>query len=180
MKRREVIKLVSLATGAALSIPLMSSLLVGCKTDIKKEDINYTLQFFSAKEFAKIKSIVNTILPKTDSPSATDVGVHKIIDDMVGNVYSADQQKSYKNELAILTQYLDSSSENELNALQSLIESSNNEDAKSAFLNLKQQTIAYYLTTEEIAKNYLNYLPIPGKYEPCITLEEVGNKAWAL
>lgn len=180
MKRREVIRLVSLATGAALSAPLMSSLLVGCKIDIKKEDSDYTLQFFSDKEFAKIKSLVNTILPKTDSPSATDVGVHQTIDTIVGIVYNENQQKSYKKGFIDLMQYLDSSSKNELDTLYDLSKSTDNKDVKNAFLHLKQQTIAYYLTTEKIGKNYLNYLPVPGKYEPCITLEEVGNKAWTL
>lgn len=180
MERREVLRLVSLATGAAISAPLLGSLLSSCKTDIKKDDLDYALQFFSKEEFAKIKSLVNTILPKTDSPSATDVGVHQVIDTMVGNVYSERRQKSYTERFNALVSYLDTSSENELAALQNLSKSSENEDAKRAFLNLKQQTIAYYLTTEEIGKNYLNYLPVPGEYEPCISLEEVGGKAWAL
>ncbi len=180
MERREVLRLVSLATGAAISAPLLGSLLSGCKTDIKNDDNDYVLQFFTDEEFVRLKSLVNTILPKTDSPSATDVGVHQVIDNMVGNVYNERRQKSYRERFTTLVNYLDSTSKNELESLQNLTNSTDNEDAKRAFLNLKQQTIAYYLTTEEIGKNYLNYLPVPGKYEPCITVEEVGNKAWAL
>lgn len=180
MQRREVLRLVSLATGAAISAPLLGSLLSSCKTDIKKDDLDYTLQFFTDEEFARIKSLINTILPKTDSPSATDVGVHQVIDNMVGNIYSENQQKSYRKRLTALIEHLNASSVSELEVLQSLLNSSENEDAKRAVLNLKQQTIAYYLTTEEIGKNYLNYLPVPGNYEPCISVEEVGNKAWTL
>ncbi len=40
--------------------------------------------------------------------------------------------------------------------------------------------IILYLSTEEIGLNFLNYLPIPGPYESCISLEEVNGKAWAL
>ena len=29
-------------------------------------------------------------------------------------------------------------------------------------------------------KTLLNYLPVPGSYEPCIELSEVNGKAWAL
>lgn len=180
MQRREVLRLVSLATGAAISAPLLGSLLSGCKTDIKNDDSDYALQFFTDDEFTRIKSLINTILPKTDSPSATDVGVHQMIDNMIGNVYDSDQQKTYREKFTALVDYLNATSSTELEALYSLSNSSENEVAKSAFLDLKQQTIAYYLTTEEIGKNYLNYLPIPGAYEACIPLEEVGNKAWTL
>ncbi len=36
-----------------------------------------------------------------------------------------------------------------------------------------------YFTSEEIGENVLSYDPIPGKYEPCKPLSEVGNK-WSL
>ena len=36
------------------------------------------------------------ILPKTDSPSATDVGVDKMIDQMVGTVYTGENQEAYR------------------------------------------------------------------------------------
>jgi len=52
--------------------------------------------------------------------------------------------------------------------------------AKAALLDIKQQAVAYYLSTKEIATNYLNYLPIPGEYEPCISLESVNGKVWAI
>ena len=73
-------------------------------------------------------------------------------------------------------------SETQLEQLKGIVTSTEEKDqmAKSAFLEFKQQTIAYYLSTEEIATNYLNYLPVPGTYESCISLESVGGKAWAL
>jgi len=48
------------------------------------------------------------------------------------------------------------------------------------FQELKQQAIAYYLSTEEINTKYLNYLPVPGEYQACIPLSEIGGKAWAI
>ena len=35
-------------------------------------------------------------------------------------------------------------------------------------------------TSEEVATTVLNYDPIPGENKPCIPLEEVGGKVWAL
>ncbi len=186
MKRREVIRLVSLATGAAISAPLMSSLVTGCKKVEKIPDLDYTLQFFNQNEFSLIRTVIDIILPKTDSPSATDVGVHKTIDTMVGNVYRPHEKENYTKRISLLLKYLDGflklSNKKQIETIQqlSISNKSENKAVKDAFLELKQQTIAYYLLTEEIATKFLNYLPVPGKYEPCITLEETGGKAWAI
>ena len=182
MERRELIKLVSLATGSLITVPLASSLLISCKDDITKNDENYSLQFFNNKDFLLVKKLIDVILPQTDSPSASEVGVHQIIDMMVGTVYKPTEKNDYNSRFKALIKYLNSSNKNQLIALQDLSKSlnENDNDAKKALLELKQQTVAYYLTTEEISTKYLNYLPIPGKYEPCISLDDVNGKAWAL
>jgi len=181
MKRRELIKLVTLSTGAVLSAPLVSSLLTSCNEVTKIADADYILQFFSRDDFSLIRELVDTILPKTDSPSASEVGVHKMIDTMVGTVYKPSDRERYKKGFLALKNYLSSDTTNRLVALQNLSESTDERegDVKNAMLEFKQQTITYYLSTEEVAKNYLNYLPVPGKYEPCISLEEAGDKLWA-
>lgn len=182
MKRREVIKIVALATGSVLSAPLLNSLLVSCKEVPIDPTGEYMLKFFNEEDFLVVKSLVDTILPKTTSPSATDLGVHQIVDTMVGTVYKPSDRIAYGKRFSALMQYVKTSSENQLIAIQDLSKSNNENDeiAKKALLELKQQTVAYYLSTEEISKNYLNYLPIPGKYEACISLEEVDGKAWAI
>lgn len=182
MERRELIKLVSLATGSLLSAPLMGSLIVGCKGDISVDDQNYQLLFFEQKDFSLVQKLVDIILPKTDSPSASEVNVHKTIDLMIGTVYKPEQRRQYLVHFFKLKEYLESSKKEDLITLNTLSKSDDDRDklAKKALMDLKQQTIAYYLSTEVIAKNHLNYLPIPGKYEACISLDEVNGKAWAL
>lgn len=188
MERREVLKYTVLLTGAAISTPLLSSLLTACKSDTKAPD-NYRQKFFNDQDFALVRDLIDTILPETDSPSATQVGVHKTIDTMVGQVYKAGEKEDYKTQFNSLSNYLREqngfrslSGSEKLDVLKTLESSKEDalKDTRSAYLNLKQQTIAYYLSTEEIGKNYLNYLPIPGKYKACISLEEVNGKAWAL
>lgn len=188
MKRRQIIKYTSLATGAALSAPLMSVLLSGCKTDEVVEAATSGLSLFSSEENTALKAIVDVILPKTDSPSASEMGVHTMIDHMLGKVYPKEQREAFKPKFESLLNHLKDSdffnSENEAQ-LKLLTDISSSDDtsleaAKEGLLDLKQQTIAYYLSSEEVAKNYLNYLPVPGAYEPCVSLESVGNKKWAI
>jgi len=180
MERRELIKLITLATGAVLSVPLSSSLLTACKKVAHEKNSDYTLHYFNEQEFLIVQNLLDVILPKTDSPSANEVGVHQIMDTMIGTVYSPDQQKTFTEKFAALMKYL--GSETLSDKVKSLLTSEEDKDtlAKSSLINIKQQVVAYYLSTEEIATNYLNYLPVPGVYEPCITLESVGGKAWAI
>ena len=192
MKRREILRYTALATGAIVGAPLLSTILSGCKTDVVDNAVDYSLQFFNKQDFAMMKDLIDIILPKTDSPSASEVGVHKMIDSMVGTVYNKEDRKAYKIGFSSLVSYLekqaggkdflDMEADKKLDLLQKLERPAGNvlENVRRAYLDLKQQTIAYYLSTEEIAKNYLNYLPVPGDYESCIPLADVGGKAWAL
>lgn len=180
MERREVIKLVTLATGSVLSLPLLNSLLVSCQDVPVKDEGAYTQHFFNNDDFDFVKEIVDVILPKTDSPSATEVGVHQIIDTMVGTVYSESTKKDYQTKFNSLKNAIKSSDKSLQEFLENLIKTEEVSEQKKALTDIRQQVIAYYLSTEEISKNHLNYLPVPGKYEPCISLDEVGGKAWAL
>lgn len=178
-------------TGAALSAPLILSL-ESCKSDSADIVSEKKLQYFNEDQMRLIKSIADTVLPKTDSPSASEVGVHYTIDQMVGKVYNEEDQVSYSTNFAKLSQYLSKESKGKgfhklseperLEILGDLAKSKieHFSDAKEGYLALKQQTIAYYLNTEEVATKFLNYLPVPGQYEGCITLESVGGKAWAI
>lgn len=191
MKRRDLIKYTALMTGAAISAPLLFSL-ESCKADPAAVVDNAKPIFFNEDNMRLVKSIVDTVLPKTDSPAASEVGVHHTIDQMVGSVYKEEDKNSYRTKFAKLSSYLQKEAkgkgfhqleeEERLKILRSLANSDIDafSDAKEGYQALKQQTIAYYLNTEEISTNYLNYLPVPGQYEGCITLESVGGKAWAI
>jgi hypothetical protein len=188
MNRREILRYTALVTGAAISAPLASSLLLGCQRDeISAGGAAGELAFFSESEMARVKKMVDIILPQTDSPAASEVGVHQMIDHMVGKVYPATNQQEYRQNFEQLDSYLQAqgfeqmSDEAALALLQTLdpAKSTDLATAGSAFLAFKQQTVAYYLNTETIGTQFLNYLPIPGEYKPCISVEEVGNKAWA-
>lgn len=49
----------------------------------------------------------------------------------------------------------------------------------SFLMTFKRLIMLGYFASEEIGENVLSYLPVPGSYQGCIPVEEVGN-AWAL
>jgi len=182
MKRRDILRYTAYVTGAAITAPIASTFVSGCKLASADEIQVLAPKFFKDPDDMKLLyKIVDTILPATDSPSATDVGVPEIIDNMVGEVYSIEDQNAYRAGFDVLAKYINDQ-DDALGALEALEanDASDLEAEKKAYLQLKQQTVAYYLSTEEIGTNYLNYLPVPGAYNGCISLEEAGGKAWAI
>ena len=185
MKRRTILKYTSLATGAAIGVPLLTVIVSGCQPDVAD---NYQPKFFSEKEIGQLQNLIDVILPKTDSPSASEVGVHKIIDSMVGEVYTPEQQVDFSKGFTALSEHLakagfqNKKAEEQMQLLQGLDNSKDESLAavQDAYLDIKQQTIAYYLSNEEIGTKYLNYLPVPGEYMPCISMEEAGGKLWSI
>ncbi len=185
MNRRDILRITALATGGAICSPLASTILSGCTApppDLPEGE----LFFFTPEEHSLMKAYVDTLLPKTDSPSASELDIHGTIDRMVGTVYFPEERDNYRAEFDALLMVLNQDGKfEELGAedrikILSNLEGAVESPAANAHRHIKQQTIAYYLSTEEIGKNYLNYLPVPGEYQGCISLEEAGGKAWAL
>ena len=187
MNRREILKYTAWATGAAVGAPLISAVLSGCESEPAVAE-GADLQLFSTDDFALLQDLVDVILPATDSPSASEVGVPHTIDHMVGYVYDDPARQSFAEGFAALAGYLrqagfeksDGSGKLEMLKALQISTDEGSEPVRKAFLDLRQQTIAYYLSTEEIGTKFLNYLPVPGTYAACISLEEAGGKASAL
>lgn len=187
MNRREVLKLTALVTGAAITPPLASALLSGCSVEPREVANQAASSIFSKEEYQLLNSVVDVILPKTDSPSASEVGVPAIIDDIVGQVYDNDSRQLYVARFQLMAEHLGDkfareSIKNKTEKLQALGAASDEglAEARMAYNDLRQQTVAFYLTTEPVATKFLNFLPVPGEYQPCIELSSVNGKAWAI
>ena len=165
-------------TGTAVSMPFATIFISGC-TPAKDAANTIDHAAFDDDQFAFLTRLVDTILPKTDSPSASEVGVPDMIDHMIGHVFPEEMRTSSKSQIDLLHTSL-SESDDLLASLRSLEVGDASSPVRQAYLAVKEQAVAYYLTTEEIGTTYLNYLPVPGPFQGCITLEEAGGKAWAL
>ncbi len=183
MRRREVIKQTVLASGALLSAPLYSALLSGCSAKPSPET-TFTPAAFSSEQYSLLEAVADTLLPATDTPSATDLGVVQVIDEIVGECYSDEEKVAYFQQFGVLDQYLrdqeflNASDDERLAVLQELESVGGN--FHDAWVHVKQQIVAMYLTSEQVAEEQLNYLPVPGEFEACIPLSETNGKAWAI
>ncbi|RKN82602.1 gluconate 2-dehydrogenase subunit 3 family protein [Ulvibacterium marinum] len=89
MDRRKALKNMGLAMGYSVATPTLISIMQSCKNETALE---WTPDFFSKDEGAALTRLVDIILPKTDTPSASEVQVHIFIDRFVDQVAEKEEQ----------------------------------------------------------------------------------------
>ncbi|MEO0570191.1 MAG: gluconate 2-dehydrogenase subunit 3 family protein [Bacteroidota bacterium] len=94
MKRRSALKNMGMAFGYAAATPALLSVLQSCKE--KTSYAEWTPTFFDKDKGYALAQMVDVILPKTDTPSATEVNVHVFIDQYVHEVLPQEQQSFTK------------------------------------------------------------------------------------
>jgi hypothetical protein len=189
MKRRRILRLTTYIAGGALAMPVAGAFLGSCK-EVEVDLDSFTPSFFKKEEFQFISDMSDALLPSSETPGALDVGVPEMFDIMVNNVFTSDQQSDYRNKLGKLMAYVNRKKKeagtsemiNVIASIDSGFRDSNasDKDVASAYQDLRGRTQQYYVGSEIVGTTLLNYLPVPGSYEPCIDLSEVNGKAWAL
>ncbi len=89
MDRRIALKNMGLALGYTVATPTLLSLVQGCN-EVKAAD--WTPDFFTVEEGNILIKLVDIILPKTDTPSASEVNVHVFIDRFINEIMEEVQQ----------------------------------------------------------------------------------------
>lgn len=96
MNRRELLRLVTLATGSAL---IGSELLLSGCSDADKQTVFTTL---SSGEINFLDEVGETILPATSSPGAKTAEVGKFINVMLRDCYESDDQQTFRDGIAAI------------------------------------------------------------------------------
>ena len=206
MDRREVLRTITYLSGFAVSAPVASALLSGCKAEPTAEGTVYEPEFLSQEQFTFVSEVSEGIIPKTDTPGSKDVGVPEYIDRVVAQTFAPEDQERFRNgvqelmdkaanelgkpiteltaeELNAYVAGLDEGMKAEWKAWEANPPASEEEARQryNAFQDLKQLTIGGYFSTQEVATTQLVYDPVPGEWIGCGDLQELtGGKAWAL
>ena len=93
MERRNALKNIGLAFGYTVATPTLIGLVQSCQNE---KSINWTPNFFNKDQAIVLTQLVDIILPKTDTPSATEVKVDIFIDRYSDEVMSVEDQKFSK------------------------------------------------------------------------------------
>ncbi len=147
---------------------------------------------------ALITALSDTIIPATDTPGARDAGVQDFIVVMIRDCTIVSEQNKFIDGLKEVENYAashykqsftDCSEEQRRTVLRHFEQRAilfsgmagkvqNKLLGRSFFTILKEYTAQGYCSSELGATRGLAYLPIPGQYLGCITLQP-GQRSWA-
>jgi hypothetical protein len=115
-------------------------------------------------QLALIGLIADTILPRTDSPSATDVGVPAFVDVIVTENYTDSDRASFLAGLdAIGARVRDDVVAPNIGAIESMAD--RRVEPARTYWRLKGLIIHGYFTSEPVMKSVLKVEVMPGKFE---------------
>ena len=196
MERREALKKTALLGGTALGMSLVS-LLQSCQ---KQPRINWKPTFLDIEQAELISTLVDVLLPKTQTPGALDVKVDMFIDLVIQKLFDVNGKKLIiegmnqfeslcRDKFGTSFNGLDETEKREvLMAEETRSNKFNGQVWGTAvgvqkpvgfYRTIKSLALWGYFSSEAIGKNILSYDPIPGEYRGCIPLSEVGN-TWSL
>lgn len=197
MDRRSALKKTGLLAGATVAMPSILSILHACKSEPR---LTWQPEFFTVDEAQTITCLVDMILPRTDTPGALDVKVDVFIDSVIAKTYDAEGQENMRSEIAAFNAdckqnfgevFINLDADKKIEVLKTAEKTSGTfnpgiwgktigvQEPIGFYRSLKSTAIWAYTTSEEIGENVLSYLPLPGTYQGCIPVSEVGNK-WSL
>ena len=177
ISRREAIRRAALLAGVALSPDWLSF--------AAQPQAPAAKTYLTAAQGAILSAAAERILPRTDTPGAIDVGVPAFIDRMYGEVMTPVEQKT----LTGIVEEIEAAARAQGGSFATL--PADQQDAvlrgaastqigrqPNAFEFLRQATILGYFTSEQVGKNVLHYDPVPGAYDGCVPIDQVGRRNW--
>ncbi|MCM4168001.1 hypothetical protein KCTC52924_01176 [Arenibacter antarcticus] len=93
MDRRKALRNMGLSLGYVVAIPTLLSLAQSCKQDAT---LAWTPDFLSSEEGNVLTTLVDIILPKTDTPSASEVQAHLFIDRFANEIMEKEKKELFK------------------------------------------------------------------------------------
>lgn len=183
MNRREVIRRSALA---ALGMGLAPSVLLSLESCSEKRPTEGVPRYLSEEKFDVLWVIAERILPRTDSPGADDAGVALFVDLLFGEYFNDADRRMHEEGLDQLMldckeasgkSFLELSDGDQTEYL-SVLDKKGQDDP---FFSSLRKIILWAFFTSEVGMKSMNYLPIPGRFNGCITIDGqeknlVGNR----
>lgn len=189
MERRELLKMIVAATGAAM---------IGLPGFVDGQpQVDGAGNSFSTADVDTLDEVADTILPRTRTPGAKDAGVGLFMAQFVTDCYTAQEQETFRAGLADIDRRaggrfvsLTPQARTELlrvldaEARKHIVHVSDTGTPRVAgamphyFTMLKQLAIFGFFTSKVAATEVLQYVAVPGRYDGDMAYAP-GTPAWA-
>jgi hypothetical protein len=205
MKRREALKSLTLSTGLVISQASIFGLIQSCS---QPTPLGWVPMNFTEAEAATVQAVCNVIIPKGSDVGALDMNVPQMIDRFSSEVLTPEASSLYKKGLKVFNEVVDKKdgkgfSELNFETQNEVIKrfftlkpertaeilasiklpegdvSSQEFYLYSFLLQTRELCIHLFRTSAYVGEEVLSYDPIPGVYQGCIDVAEVG-RPWSL
>jgi hypothetical protein len=131
-------------------------------------------------------AVADRILPRTDTPGAADVGVPAFIDRLYGEFMTPAERQMLTDGLNAVDAAARSAhgsgfstlTADRQDALLRTIARAEEGRDQGFFRLIRSATVLGYFTSEQVGRNVLHYDPVPGRYDGCIPIDQVGRRNW--
>jgi hypothetical protein len=133
-------------------------------------------------------AVADRILPRTDTPGAADVGVPAFIDLLYGEYMTPAERKMLTDGLDNVDaaakaahggSFTTLTADRQDALLRSIARAEEGKD-EGFFRLIRSATILGYFTSEQVGRNVLHYDPVPGRYDACVPIDQVGRRNWTV
>jgi len=192
--RREALRRAALLLGGALSASTVAGVLAGCEAR-RTPDGAWAPRALSSEQLDLVATIAEHILPETDTPGARAVGVHRFIDAMLADSFPDEERRHFLAGLSDVDAraqrscgraFLRCATLEQRAVLDQLDREAFAATASPPdrlpvpfFRTMKELTLVGYYTSEAGATRELRHAPVPGRFEGCVPLDQIG-RAWAV
>ena|SRR5436309_947748 len=203
--RREALRRAALLLGGALAAPTVAGVLAGCQA-ARVPDGAWAPRALTRAQADLVAAMADHMLPETDTPGARAAGVHRFIDAMLAESFPPSERERFLAGLAEVDAraartsgrpFLQCAPANQ-RALLEVLDceafaattsppdrararkgGTRDEPAVPFFRTMKELTLLGYYTSEIGATRELHHAPVPGRYDGCVPLAQVG-RTWAV
>jgi gluconate 2-dehydrogenase gamma chain len=177
--RREAIRRAALLAGVALSPAWLTAIDQAARPAAQGTRL-------TPAQAAIAGAVADRIIPRTDTPGAADVGVPAFIDLLYGEFMTPAERKMLSDGLDEVDtaakaahggSFTTLSADRKDTLLSAIARAEEGKD-QGFFRLIRSATILGYFTSEQVGRNVLHYDPVPGRYEGCIPIDQVGRRNW--
>jgi gluconate 2-dehydrogenase gamma chain len=172
MHRRDLVRILA-ATSLLPWVPREAGAAIALGEKLHRAAQRADLEALSPPEAELVTAISDLIIPRTDTPGASDVGVTGFVDHLLAHWYADDERVGFLGGLHDLERRAGTGFTNlsvdRQTALLTALDGVTGErgSAESAFATLKSLTVYGYFTSERVMQDLLRDPVMPGRFDGC-------------
>ena len=182
MNRRVAIRNMALILGSVAVLPC-------CLNDKGKPVVQLNKLKIDAEQETLVNNLVETILPKTDTPGAAELGINLFVFKMIDDCYSEEARKDFMTGLADFAadfrkqnnETFNECTAKERTAFVSIIDeqsksdkADDNQKMMAFYKMVKDQTVFGYTTSKYFMTKQVVYELVPGRYKAYFPVKEAA------